>query len=476
MKFISRPFFPFWIISLTTLLALTVSSLVQDGMFMDAMLYTSVSRNLSLGLGSFWFPYFDPWNVIGISSFHEQPPLGFGIQSLFFRVFGDHIFVERLYTFFTICITTLLIITLWNQIFRKDGQYKTMGWLPVLLWITIPVCFWSYSNNMHENTMGLFILLSILIMYRCLQSDKLLPGYWILAGICIASAVLTKGFPGLFPISFPFLYWVIMKENSFKRMALQTTLLLGLIILFGLLLYLYPPSRESLSIYLFKRAFARINSMHSVDSRFFILFRLLSELIPAFCFTALIFLISKIKKIEFILTGYRKMAFLFLATGISGSLPLMLTMVQNGFYFVPALPYFGLAFAILNVGPIYALILKMKTQVLKYLSIASLVLFCGVGIFIYSKIGHTVRDQAMLSDIHLMGRSVPAFSSFEAEPAVYANSALSCYLVRYYNISLNVSDTNRYYLGTKNGSVVSKIPFKKMDLPLQLFDLYQRKP
>jgi hypothetical protein len=85
MKSFSKPFLPFWIISFATMLALTVSSLVQDGMFMDAMLYTSVSRNLSLGLGSFWFPYFDPWNVIGISSFHEQPPLGFGIQSLFLR-------------------------------------------------------------------------------------------------------------------------------------------------------------------------------------------------------------------------------------------------------------------------------------------------------------------------------------------------------------------------------------------------------
>jgi hypothetical protein len=474
MKSFSKPFLPFWIISFATMLALTVSSLVQDGMFMDAMLYTSVSRNLSLGLGSFWFPYFDPWNVIGISSFHEQPPLGFGIQSLFFKVLGDHIFVERVYTFFTLCVTAGLIIVLWNQIFRKDIQYRVMGWLPVLLWITIPVCFWSYSNNMHENTMGIFILLSILVMYRCMQSETLWSGYWILAGLFICLAALTKGIPGFFPIGFPFLYWLFIREHSFKRMALQTGLLLCIILIVGLLLYWYPPSRESLSIYLFKRAFARIHSMHSVDSRFFILFRLLSELIPAFCFTALIFLISKIKKIEFILTGYRKTAFLFLATGISGSLPLMLTMVQNGFYFVPALPYFGLAFAILNVAPIDALILKLKTSVQNYLNITSLVLLCVVAVFIYSKIGHTVRDQAMVSDIHLIGKSVPAFSSFEAEPAVYQNSPLACYLVRYYNISLNVSDTNRYYLGTKNESVVSKMPLKKMDLPLQLFDLYQR--
>ncbi|MBK8143685.1 MAG: glycosyltransferase family 39 protein [Bacteroidetes bacterium] len=461
MKYLLKPFLPFWIISFATLLVLTVSSLVQDGMFMDAMLYTGVSRNLSLGLGSFWFPYFDPWNVIGIPSFHEQPPLGFGIQSLFFRVLGDHIFVERVYTFVTLGITALLIIVLWNQIFKKEPQYRAMGWLPVLLWITIPVCFWSYSNNMHENTMGLFVLLSILVMYHCLKSSTFLIGYWILAALFICMAALTKGIPGFFPIGFPFLYWLFIREHSFKKMALQTALLLGVILVVGLLLYWYPPSRESLSIYLFKRAFARIQSVHSVDSRFFIFFRLLSELIPAFCFTAFLDIISKLKRVEWVLTTYQRTAFLFLATGLSGSLPLMLTMVQNGFYFVPALPYFGLAFAILNVSPIYSFIVNIKATVLPYLQKVSVGIAFAVLAFIYSKIGHTVRDQSMLQDVHVLGKSLPAFTSLGAQTDVYKNSPLACYLVRYYNISLNRSDTNRYYLGVKMELWIWRYRFKK---------------
>ena len=96
-------------------------------------------------------------------------------------------------------------------------------------------------------------------------------------------------------------------------------------------------------------------------------FRLLSELIPAFCFTAFLYIISKLKRVEWVLTTYQRTAFLFLATGLSGSLPLMLTMVQNGFYFVPALPYFGIAFAILNVSPIYSFIVNIKATVLPYL-------------------------------------------------------------------------------------------------------------
>jgi hypothetical protein len=164
-----------------------------------------------------------------------------------------------------------------------------------------------------------------------------------------------------------------------------------------------------------------------------------------------------------------------LATGLSGSLPLMLTMVQNGFYFVPALPYFGLAFAILNVSPIYSFIVNIKATVLPYLQKVSVGIAFAVLAFIYSRIGHTVRDQSMLQDVHLLGKSLPAFTSLGAQTDVYKNSPLACYLVRYYNISLNRSDTNRYYLGVKNGTMDLEVPLQKVDIPLHEFDLYERR-
>lgn len=467
---------PFWLFTLSLMLVLTLPSLVQDGMFTDAVLYTSVSRNLANGLGTFWFPYFDPCNIIGISSFHEQPPLAFGIQALFFKIFGDHFFVERLYTFFTMCLTALLITILWKEIYKKKPEYKPMAWLPVLLWITIPVCFWSYSNNMHENTMGIFILLSVIVMYKSLKSEKFLLLNWLLAGLLICMAALSKGFPGFFSLGLPFLYWAIARDISFKKMALQTTVLLSTILLAGLILYFYPPSRESLSIYLFKRAFARINDAHTVDSRFFILFRLFSELIPQICFTALFFLISRIKKIQFLLREYDRTVILFFALGFCGSLPLMLTKVQNGFYFVPSLPYFGIAFAAMNISVIDQLIDRIKKNIVlvNSLSVAGLVLLAGTVFFSFTKTGHTVRDKEMLHDVHLIGKTFPAYSAFGCSESVYTDWAFGCYLVRYYNISLNGGDTGRYYLAVKNEPLSLSYPVKKMQLPLEKFDSYQK--
>ena len=150
----------FWLLAISLIIVLTLPVLIQDGMFMDAVLYTSVSHNLSQGVGTFWFPQFSLHNISGMRAFHEQPPLVFGIQSIFYRIFGESMYVERFYTFLTLCCNTVLIVLLWKEINKNRGNVKKLGWLPLILWIIIPVCFWSFSNNMHENTMSVFTLRS----------------------------------------------------------------------------------------------------------------------------------------------------------------------------------------------------------------------------------------------------------------------------------------------------------------------------
>ena len=205
---------PFWLIAFSTLLGLTLPILIQDGMFMDAMLYTSVSHNLSMGIGTFWFPQFSVHNMAGLSSFHEQPPLVFGIQSLFYKILGNSMYVERFYTFLTMCTTGMLIGLLWKEIYRDKPDLKRIGWLPLILWITIPVCFWSYSNNMHENTMGIFTLTAVILIFRSFRAGKFQIILWALSGIFIFFATLSKGLPGFFPIMVPFIYWLILRKTK----------------------------------------------------------------------------------------------------------------------------------------------------------------------------------------------------------------------------------------------------------------------
>lgn len=474
MKLIAKPFLPFWIFTLALMLVLTLPSLIQDGMFNDALLYTSVSRNLAHGMGSFWFPYFDPYNIIGLNSFHEQPPLAFGIQSLFFRLLGDSMYTERIYTLLMLALSAFLIKKIWNEIFCQQTEYQAMGWLSWLLWISIPVCFWSYTNNMHENTMGVFILGACLVMYKALKREQLMVAYWVLAGLLLGLAALTKGFPGLFPLSFPFLYWAITHESTFRKMLFQTLLLIATLVVVGVALYLYTPSHDSLSIYLFKRAFARIQGAHSVDSRFFIVFRLFSELLPQLCFTIVVYLIARSQKIKFMLSGFNKTTLLFFALGLCGSLPLMLTKVQNGFYMVGALPYFAIAFALLNVHSLYIFISNIKASVSKNLLKGSVLLLFAVLFFSFSKIGGTVRDKSIVHDVHLIGKNIPAFTAMGCKKDIYERWEIACYFVRYYNISLNKADTNQYFLTLKYDSIGLPNHLLKMEMDLEMFDLYKR--
>ena len=150
---------PFRIFTLAIFIGLIIPLLVQDGMFMDGVLYTAVAKNQAEGFGSFWYPIFaDTWNKHGVHTFHEHPPLVFGIQSLFFKIFGTSIYVERFYSLLSAIITAWLIHINWKALFQNQKHLIKFSWLPILFWIIIPICFWSFQNNMQENTMGIFTL------------------------------------------------------------------------------------------------------------------------------------------------------------------------------------------------------------------------------------------------------------------------------------------------------------------------------
>ena len=49
---------PFRILTLAAFIGLILPMSIQDGMFLDGLVYATVSHNLANGLGSFWHPNF----------------------------------------------------------------------------------------------------------------------------------------------------------------------------------------------------------------------------------------------------------------------------------------------------------------------------------------------------------------------------------------------------------------------------------
>ena len=114
--------FPFWLITLSAVFGLTLTVLIQDVMFQDAMAFSCVSHNMGIGIGTFWFPQYSTLNIDNIPSFHEQLPLVFGIQSVFYRLLGDSMYIERFYTFLIILLHIVFISKLWRIIFKKKTE------------------------------------------------------------------------------------------------------------------------------------------------------------------------------------------------------------------------------------------------------------------------------------------------------------------------------------------------------------------
>ncbi len=469
---------PFWFFTLSVVFGLTLPVLIQDAMFQDAMLYSSVSHNLSQGIGTFWFPQYSKMNIAGLSSFHEHPPLVFGIQALFFKALGSSIYVERFFTFLMIVLNILLINLLWKEFFPKNSGQRHLGWLPVLFWMTIPVCFWSFRGNMMENTMSVFDLAAVLFFFYATKSNRhklfLLAG----SGLMIFLASFSKGIPGLFPLAVPFLYWIVQRKSGFWQCVWKTAILLAVPAVIYAVLFLIPESNESLSNYVFKRLLMRVDVMPTADYRLEILWRLIKELIPVLIMVSVVSAIAYFKKIKPGFSENSRNMLLFLLIGFSGSAPLALTMVQKGWYLVPAFPYFAIGFALMISPVVAAWIDKIdtKTQGFRLFTYFTMMFLAGVIILTASQYGKVSREKEIVADVYEIGKVVPRYSAITVPKEMYNeyNFILEGFLVRYFNISLDPNEENTFFM--KEKSLVTPLPegYEQVQINLRRYELFQK--
>ena len=467
--------FPFWIFTAAVFIALILPTLLQDGMFMDGLLYACVSKNLADGIGSFWFPHFSKTLH---SFFDQQPPLGFGIQSIFFKLFGSSIYVERGYCFLTALINSSLIVILWRTIFKNKNEIKKLSWLPVLLWITIPVCFWAYSNGVMENTMSIFDLLAVIFIVRFFQMKFFIQ--LILAGIFIFLASLTKGIQGMFPLVAVFAWWISHRSIPFRKMLLYSLSLVLVPLTIYFLLLRNEAAYKSLSAYVHNRVLNSIEHVNGGDGRFYLIGRLLSELLPMIALTGIIFFLQRKKKEAISLpTVFKNDVLFFLLIGLSASLPLMVTLEQRGFYLVTSLPYFAIAASIASAPYLSVIISKINLQnnVLKIFRITSVLLLAGAIIFSLYQIGKASRDKETIHDVHLLGKEIPRGTIVGATVDLWNQWSFQEYLIRHYYICIDnkITTANDYVILESGTGIPDSIHIEKINIPTIRYHLYKAK-
>ena len=242
-----------WTVVATAAALVCLRSLFRRGMFYDGTLYATLARNLALGEGDAWHPQA---TATFMHVFREHPPLAFWLQSLWFRVLGDHIWVERAYGACCGLLTALCVVGIWRQLFAARNRALACAWLPVALWMCC--CWWTYVHNMLENTLGVFTALSVYAVLRA-QSTCRWPLAWsALAGLSITAAVLAKGPVGMFPLIAPATAWLTLRRTTWQGACVrQATLLAASLASLGALLA-WGDCRQYLAQYLRQQCLASV--------------------------------------------------------------------------------------------------------------------------------------------------------------------------------------------------------------------------
>ncbi len=428
-------------------LALTSVELFSDGMFMDGLYYADISRNMAEGLGSFWKPHFS--NTL-FDEFYEHPPLALGLQSLWFRVFGDSIYVERFYSLFTFIIVGYLIILIWGKL----TDDKKNGWIPLFFWIIISGVTWSAANNMLENTMSIFVCLSVLFYLKSNDNRRI---FWIiLSGLSLSLGLLTKGFFCLYIWSLPFFFWLFKRKRNFKQMAVDTlTLISSTVMPIALLYFFVPAAQNNMLNYFNKQVLGSINNVQTVNTRFAII-RMFFErtLLPLAIGIIIVIIALKQKVDKILLKKNKKYALVFLSIVFSGILPIMVSMKQRGFYINTVYPLFAIGLAYYLYPILNPTIEKIKSKsmgfnIFKIITLGIITVSILLSFLQINKIG---RDKTMIKDVKAVISVTGENVSINICPNMYFEWSLDGYFSRYGHVSLvrNQKNIYQYYLTKKD--------------------------
>ena len=425
---------PFWLLLIGLFLVLVSNSLLTEGMFFDGVTYASISRNMAEGQGTFWNPYY---TQTVYPEFRQHPPLALGMEALVFKAFGDHLWVEKTYSVLMFFLSALLIALIW----KRTTNNLRWAWLPLLFWLAMPLVTWSVTNNLLENTMSVFVLLSVYLMIISYQRNH---KFWLmLSAVTLLLAFLSKGFTGLFPLVFPILYCAFDQKRKWIQGPIDSLILVvSLAVFTGVLFLVFPQSLPYFKDYIQLQVIGGGLHEVTVTSRFYIVFSLLQQLIVPFMM-ALTLVILKIKnksnKKIFEFPPDRAWFYIFLILGLLGVLPIMVSVKQRDFYMLAALPFFALACGHITLSMLTLWLPKITPSVRKWMTLgACCIMLLGL-VLNAVHIGKYGRDEALIEEVKQRIAEADGKNTIEISPDEYTQWAMHAYYMRYGKTSLIIN-------------------------------------
>lgn len=444
-----------------------IPTLIRDGMFLDGVTYAAISKNMAHGIGSFFEPHYTKTLY---SSFHEHPPLAMIVQSFFFRFFGDSFLTERIYCLIMAMFTAYGVILIWRLM--ATGEEKNKFWIPLLIWLSVPIVSWSYTNNLIENSLSVLTVFSVYFILKALIKQRFI---FLFAGsVFIVAAFLCKGFTGIFPLVVPIVYAMIYKSKKIPVIYFRSILVMCLGIFFSALL-LFPTLKANLLTYIYTQLIPSITNHREITAnyRLEIVSDLLLQLYIPLLLIIFIFIWNRIRA-KVITINTNKNFFLFLIIALSASIPLIVSLKQRQFYLVPSIPFFALAFGYLFSLNYEKLWNNISLQWLRGIRIISIISLCVILAFAFTHFKKFSRNEDELHDIYTITAIIPEGTVISTTKHTWEDWQLTAYLSRINYISLDCDHNQPYYFVEKNE--LQNVPegYAIIDLPLKKYYLLQK--
>lgn len=429
--------FQFRCLAAALLLALILPRVAQRGMFLDGITYAVVARNMAVGAGTFWQPSFS--NTI-YATFFEQPPLGLGLQGLAFRVLGDHLFVERLFSVSVFASTALLIVAIWRRLLPR-----TYDWLPLFFWVLPSVVTWAAINNMLENTQALFTTLSVFCLVCAAAASSLrVSVVWIGgAAAALIAAFLTKGPVGLFPLAVPPLLLLVPSDQrpTLKKIAWMSLMLLAAVFAAGATLVAFDASRYSIGEFTRTHLMPALEGQRGLPRRSWDIARHLTLGIWARMAGGVV-LLWAIRRAGSSKRRFAQTGAFFFATGLAASLPVLMSPVLAGHYFVPSVPFFALAAAALSLPVVQTL--KGSTGRRRFVPIGIAVALAMTSVVVLAVHGPMERrDLDLIAGLDAIRPLAPVGSTIGTCENATQEFGFQSYMQRFFRISLETTGAPR---------------------------------
>lgn len=469
---LARLFYPVFLLGLSLLLLLIILPLTRHGMFLDGIIYAAIAKNLSLGHGSLWQPFYSQTHF---PLFYEHPPLVFYLEAQWFKLFGSGFMVERLYCLCMAFAQFFLIFCYW---LKKQQAAFIQGGLLLFIWLLIPLNQ-LYISNLLEGTLTFFTTVAAFLLLIKTSSQK---GFWLLLILSAQSIVIAffcNGPTAFFPLAIPVIQSLI-KEQAVSLAVKKTAALIFFCALSLLVIYTcIPGALENTQHYFHQQLLAAISGKRQMNytglNHLHIVLLFLRAYWPVSTFALGCLVIAALlcqQRIgHYCRTQWSPSCSLFFLLALVSSLPVGISHRQALNYIMQSSPFFTLFIMFLckNSFQTIAHCVSEKRRAYQSLLGACLcVFFASLGFTIVKTNGFN-RHALAQQDIQYLRHYCKEDAVLSTSKSIYYEWYTGAYLARESMISLSPERGHTYYLGLKNEPLPKH--YHSLHLPLNYYQL-----